>query len=41
MAPGLGAQAAGLFLETTTKLFPLASSASLLALRETYEKKCN
>lgn len=33
-APDLGVQVAGLFLETVTRPFPLASSAFLLALRE-------
>lgn len=36
-APDSGVQVAGLFLETAARPFPLASSASLLALREKNE----
>jgi len=38
-APNSGVQVAGLFLETVTRPFPLASSASLLALREKEEHR--
>lgn len=39
MAPGSGVQAEGLSLETGARPFPRASSASLLALRETKQHK--